>query len=116
MAGFLASSFSVIASSAGGTPGSTWRGGVRRVVHVLVGDGHRVVAGEGRPAADHLVEHDAERVEVAAGIDGEALRLLGREVGGGAHDRAGLGQVCSVARAHGPGDAEVGDLHLRPAG
>ena len=44
------------------------------------------------------------------GVDGEALRLLGREVGGRAHHRAGAGEP--VAGAVGPGDAEVGDLHL----
>ena len=51
------------------------------------------VGGERRDAGDHLVEHDAERVHVAAAVDREALRLLGREVGGGAHHRAGLGEA-----------------------
>ena len=39
-----------------------------------------------------------------------SLRLLGREVGGGAHDRTGLGQA--LLGVHGPGDAEVGDLDV----
>ena len=38
----------------------------------------------------------------------QALGLLGGEVGGGAHDRAGLGQA--LLGVDGPGDAEVGDL------
>ena len=82
-----------------------------RLLHVFVGDRHRRVAGERRPPGDHLVEHDPERVEVGAGIDVLALRLLGREVGGGPHDRAGLGEVAGPA-GHGPGDTEVGHLHL----
>jgi porphobilinogen synthase len=44
--------------------------------------------------------------------EGAALGLLGREVGGRAHHRAGLGEALLGARAHGPGDAEVGHLHL----
>ena len=67
---------------------------------------------ERRAAGEHLVEHDAEGVEVAAGVDRQALGLLGREVGGRAHDRAGLGEVLLGAGVDGPGDAEVGDLHL----
>ena len=68
-----------------------------RLAHVLVRDRHRAVAGERRDAGEHLVEHDAERVHVGAAVEREALRLLGREVGGGADHRAGLGEA--VARA-----------------
>ena len=93
----------------GDPAGAGQRGGL---LHVLVGDGHRGVAGEGRPGGEHLVEHAAERVQVAAGIDRPALGLLGGEVGGGAHDRAGLGQVGLGAPGDGLGDAEVGHLHL----
>ena len=38
--------------------------------------------------------------------------LLGREVRGGTHDGADLGEVVLAGRVHRPGDAEVGDLHL----
>ena len=48
------------------------------------------------------------------GVDPDALGLLGREVGGRAHDRAGLGQA--LLGVDGPGDAEVGDLHLALVG
>ena len=64
-----------------------------RVVHLAVGDGHGVATAERRLARHHLVHHDAERVEVAARVGVGALRLLGREVGGGAHHCAGLREV-----------------------
>ena len=84
------------------------------VAHVLRGDRHRRVAGERRLADRHLVEHDAERVDVAPGVDPLALGLLGREVGGRAHDGAGLGQA--LLGVDGPGDPEVGDLDLAVGG
>ena len=83
----------------------------RVVVHLPVGDAHRVVAGERRTPGDHLVHHDAERVEVAARVGLGALGLLRREVRRRAHHRAGLGEVRLGRRVEGPGDAEVGDLH-----
>ena len=82
----------------------------RALAHVLVGDGHRVLVVEGRPADDHLIQHDAEGVDVAAEVDGAALGLLGREVGGRAHHGARLGEGLLGVAA--PGDAEVGDLDL----
>ena len=50
------------------------------------------------------------------GSTGAPAGLLGREVGGGAHDRAGLGQVLVGRVAERPGDAEVGHLHAAVAG
>ena len=82
-----------------------------RLVHLFVGDGHGVVALEGRPAGDHLVHHDAEAVQVAAGIGVAALGLLRREVRGRPHHRAGLGEVLLGGRVHRPRDPEVGHLH-----
>ena len=82
---------------------------------MLVGDRDRGVADERRPADEHLVEHDAERVDVAPAVDVEALGLLGREVGRGAHDQAGLGDLV-VEIADRPRDAEVGHLHLAVGG
>ena len=60
------------------------------------------VADERRPAGEQLVEHAAGGVEVGAGVDGAALRLLGREVLRGADDRLRLGHrgaVSAMARA-----------------
>ena len=88
-----------------------WR--QRRLAYVLVGHADWRVAHERRPPDEQLVEQAAGRVEVAAGVDGLAARLLGRQVlrgadhgGGLGHRRAGVG--------HRPGDAEV--HHLDPAG
>ncbi len=83
------------------------RGGLR---HVLVGDGHRRVRGERRTARDHLVEHHTEGIDIAAAVHAEALRLLGREVGGRAHNKTGLGDA--LTRADRSRYAEVGNLHL----
>ena len=80
---------------------------------MFIGDGNRVLAGEGGLAGNHLVEDHAEGVDVASGIDGVALGLLGGEIGGGAHHRPGLGQVARCPG--GPGNAEVRDLHLAPS-
>ena len=52
----------------------------RPIVYLLVGDADRVLAGEGRFAGDHLVHHDAERVQIAAWVGLGALGLLGREI------------------------------------
>jgi hypothetical protein len=82
------------------------------VTHVLGGDLDRVGPVEGRLADDHLVEDAAQRVDVAAGIDPVPAGLLGREVGGGAHDGTGLGEVAVGRVGDGPGDAEVDDLDL----
>ena len=74
------------------------------------------VAAEGRPAHQQLVEHAAEGVDVRARVDGVAPGLLGAEVGGGAHHGADLGEVLVGVGGDGPGDAEVGDLHLAGGG
>ncbi len=78
---------------------------------MLVGDRHGSVADERWPADEHLVEHDAEGVDVASAVDVEALRLLWREVRRGAHHESCLGHLVVDV----PGrsrDTEVGDLDL----
>ena len=70
----------------------------------------------GGRAHQQLVEHAAEGVDVGARVDGVAAGLLGAEVGGGAHHRADLGEVLVGVGGDGPGDAEVGDLHLPGGG
>jgi hypothetical protein len=54
---------------------------------MLVRDRDRIVGRERRDAGDHLVEHDAERVEIAAGVEREPLRLPG----GTGHQEVSLG-------------------------
>ena len=66
----------------------------------------RVVDVEGPRAGQQLERDDGERVAVARGRRGEAARLLGRDVRGGAEDLAGLGD----RRLAGDGrDPEVAD-------
>ena len=55
-------------------------------------DARLAAALEGAPAGHHLVEHGAEREDVAARIDVAPLELLGRHVEQRAEDRARPGQ------------------------
>ena len=67
------------------------------------------LADEEALAGEHLVEHDAEREDVAAAVDGQPAHLLGRHVAELALEDAGLG----LRRlAGGLGDAEVDELDL----
>ncbi len=93
----------------GGDVGRDGRGRSRGLAYVLVRDRDRTGGDEGRDAGEHLVQHDAQGVHVGAAVEREALGLLGREVGGGAEHRAGLGEWFTHVHAR---DAEVGDLHL----
>ncbi len=71
----------------------------------------RGAATEHAPSRDELVEHDAEREEVAAPVERLAARLLGRHVRVlAAQDR----RVFASAQAAlvGARDAEVGELHV----
>ena len=76
---------------------------------MLVGHRDRGVAGERRLAGEQLEQHAAGGVDVAAGVDGLAARLLGRQVLRGADHRGGLGDVLPLAQR--AGDAEVHHLH-----
>ena len=76
-------------------------------------DGQRRVGIEWRAPGQHLVEHDAQRVDVAAGIAFPFQPLLRRHVVQRAHQRAGDG----VARAADDlGDAKVADDGLPAPG
>ena len=70
----------------------------------------------GSDAREHLVERDAERVEVAAGID-RAVHppgLFGRHVGERAGDGLGrLGRLALARQAR--GDAKPGEPHVAVA-
>ena len=77
-----------------------------RVGGVLEGDLHRLLALVGLLADEHLVQHDPERVDVAAGIGHAARHELGGEVGDRAEQlRAGGGVGRRGAR-----EPEVADL------
>jgi hypothetical protein len=80
----------------------------------LVGNRHRALPGERRLAAQELVQDDAQRVHVGAGVRRYALGLLGAEVGGGADDRPGACQLLGVVE--GTGDAKVHHLHAAVGG
>ena len=61
-----------------------------RFAHLLAEDLDARLARERREAREHLVEHAAERVDVAARVDRLARDLLGRHVLGRAEDREAL--------------------------
>src|SRR5215208_4916061 len=64
---------------------------------------------EWKLAGKHLVEDDAQRVEIALGLRLRAVGLLGRDVVGSAHDGAlhrQRGERCC------PRDPKVRNLHL----
>ena len=77
-----------------------------RRVEMAVNDGLVVVTREGLLAGEHLVEHHAQAVNVATGIDLLAHRLLGRHVGGCAQHDAVVGRFGCRMQVF--GDAEVG--------
>ena len=80
----------------------------RRQPHADAPRGRRGVRAAHRvDAAERLVEHEAERVEVRGRGRAAALGLLGRHVGERADDVAGRGQRVVAGDA---GDAEVGQL------
>jgi hypothetical protein len=69
------------------------------------------LADERHAAGDHLVEHDAEGVDVGAVIDvAAALALLGGHVRRRAHHQAGAGAPRARLIAGELGDAEVEQL------
>ena len=87
-----------------------WHG--HGVVRVLVGDLHGRFADIGLLAGKHLVGHDAERVDVAAGIRDAPRDEFGGEVG----DRAEQGLPGGRVVVDGPGESEVADLDAAVVG
>ena len=75
-------------------------------------------------AREALVEHRAERKQVAPRVDGAMLDLFGRHVGRRAQQRMGLGELrprrgglaVPVARRDAGGDAEVEQFHVAVGG
>ncbi len=82
------------------------RGRLRHLREVLHRDLDGRLARERDLAGEQLVEDDPGRVEIGRLVDGRATRLLGREVLGGADDRARLGHLAGA----GARDAEVRHL------
>ena len=61
----------------------------------------------GQRAGEHLIEHNAERIEVAAGVRLKTLGLLGRDIVHGADGRVGSAAAVFVLKG---GDAEISHL------
>ena len=94
------------ASSAGGTPTTMSWGGCGSRCEPGQSEGRLVVGPERRLAAERLVEHGPEGVDVGAGVDRAALDLLRGQVLHRAEQLRRAGQVGLVEDL---GDAEVGD-------
>ena len=75
---------------------------------------HRIGGGEGKFAGQHLVEGDAERIEIAAGIDRAVhpAGLFGRHVGERPGDHLRRRGGLALARQT-RGDAEAGEPDAR---
>ena len=114
-AGFLAIIRSTNPANRGGTSGRRLDERRGRLVEVLHGDGQRRVAGERRLAGQHVIGRDAERVDVAAGVELAAFDLFGAHVERRAHRDADLREVRAAVALH-AGEAEVGDFHFAAAG
>ncbi len=61
-------------------------------------------------ASEHLIQHDADAVEIRSFVQFVALRLFRRNVVDASHDQARLGQRHRVLR-NGASDPEVGEFH-----
>ena len=61
-------------------------------------------------AGDHLIDHDAKRIEIGGFIDLEALRLFGRNIVDAAHDHAGLRDAAGIF-GDCAGNTKVRELH-----
>src|SRR5690606_33330941 len=89
-------------------PGDQGGGGGDVLVDVLEGDVDRLLADEGLAAGEHLEQHHAQGVEVAALVGVAAGDDLGADV----RDRAQQGRARrGVRRADRAGQTEIGDLH-----
>ena len=82
-------------------------GGQGHGAQVLDGHGHGAVPLEGQAAGEHLIQHHAGGVDVAAGVDPVPPGLFRGDVVDGAQGLLGQG-LGGVLQA---GDAEVGHLH-----
>ena len=79
---------------------------------MLVGDRNRGFGLKRGNTGEHLVEGNAEGVEIRPAIEGLALRLLRREVRSGTHDGAVLGERSLRPTNESRRDPEVSNLHI----
>ncbi len=82
----------------------------RRLCDMLHHDGRGRISLEGYAAANHLVQHDAQRVQIAARIHRLTRGLLRRHVGRRPHHAAGGAELSRIAEHL--GDAEIGQDRL----
>ena len=87
-----------------------------RLLEVRVDQFGNIFAVEGGVAGDGLVENAAERVEIGAVIDGQALELFGRHVMDRAHERIQVVDRLRLRRVEILGEAEVENLDLEERG
>ena len=85
----------------------------RHFVHDFVDDRRDALAGKWFFSSDHFVQHDAERKNIGATIDGATLHLFRRHVARRAHHVRGLLHGSELQNFRG---AEVGDFHRVVAG
>ncbi len=78
----------------------------QRFVDVFENDADRGVGLKGQAAGDQLIKHDAERIDVGAGVARLPQALLGSHIRRGAHQRAGCGVFDAGYQL---GNAEVGE-------
>ncbi len=70
-------------------------------------DGHGRIAGIREAAGEHLVQHDADAVEIGRLVQFEPLRLLGRKIIDASHDETGTSHRHRLLR-HRARDTEIG--------
>ena len=99
--GWRASAFITSASTASGMSraGARLRGRSGLPLTLASRTAIELAPAKGRRAREHLVEHAAERVEVGAGVDGRAGRLLRRHVLGRAEEREARRALAGVGLA-----------------
>ena len=95
----------MISTRARGVSGAISARGRGGVGDLLEGHLDRVVPVEGQPPRQHLVHHDAHRVDVALGTGHFALGLFRADIVDAAHGLAGQQLV------FGPGDAGDAEVH-----
>ena len=79
---------------------------------MLRDDGLGRPTSEGRLAAEHLVQHAAERIQIASAVDLTAHRLFRAHIGWSAEGEPHPGQPLGSGSGDGVGDSEIGEYGL----